>query len=196
MYDTFDEKYHALQNRSPDAENHFVYVVLSTKIVCRPTCSARLALRKNIDFYDCVQSAIKDGFRPCKRCKPETVKDWNPQRVLVLKIMEQITNMVFQGKSEKDLNLGKLAKQFTVSKWHMLRVFKRYTGKTPLQYFMHVRDHGSFVDIPMIETKKSYINKQLESLLGDTGNGELVGELKLGSNGDLEFLLPSNVSSI
>ena len=48
---TDDEtKYQAILNRDPQAEGEFVYGAISTRIVCRPTCNCRVAMRKNVVF--------------------------------------------------------------------------------------------------------------------------------------------------
>ena len=43
----------------------------STGIYCRPSCPARLPLRRNVAFYDSRDAAERAGFRPCKRCRPD-----------------------------------------------------------------------------------------------------------------------------
>ena len=48
---TDDEtKYQAILNRDPQAEGEFVYGAISTRIVCRPTCNCRVAMRKTWYF--------------------------------------------------------------------------------------------------------------------------------------------------
>lgn len=39
----------------------------------------------------------------------------------------------------KDINLDNLAKEFSISKFHMSREFKRYIGKSPIDYLIDVR---------------------------------------------------------
>ncbi|MET3196601.1 Ada metal-binding domain-containing protein [Gottfriedia sp. OAE603] len=49
----------------------FIYAVKSTGICCKPSCKSRAPLRENISFYATTTLAIEDGFRPCKRCRPD-----------------------------------------------------------------------------------------------------------------------------
>jgi AraC family transcriptional regulator of adaptative response/methylated-DNA-[protein]-cysteine methyltransferase len=58
----------------------FVTAVRTTGIFCRPSCRARKPLSDNIEFFPGVREALFAGYRPCKRCSPETppgtVPDW------------------------------------------------------------------------------------------------------------------------
>lgn len=48
----------------------FYTAVKTTGIFCRPSCTARKPLPKNVEFFARAKDAILSGFRPCKRCKP------------------------------------------------------------------------------------------------------------------------------
>ena len=48
------------------------YGVVTTGIVCRCGCPARTPLRKNVHLFDSLGPALDAGFRPCKRCQPNT----------------------------------------------------------------------------------------------------------------------------
>ena|ERR1700686_3534288 len=54
-----------------DPEASFFYSVKTTGVYCRPSCAARLARPENVQFYRTREDAEQDGFRPCKRCKPD-----------------------------------------------------------------------------------------------------------------------------
>ncbi|KEF54341.1 uncharacterized protein A1O9_09507 [Exophiala aquamarina CBS 119918] len=72
-YSTPAARWAALTTRDPAASKAFIYAVRTTKIYCRPDCRARLARRANVAFYDSAQLARQDGYRPCKRCKPDPI---------------------------------------------------------------------------------------------------------------------------
>ena len=44
--------------------------VRTTKIYCRPSCSAR-PKRENMTTYETREAAERDGYRACKRCRPD-----------------------------------------------------------------------------------------------------------------------------
>jgi methylphosphotriester-DNA--protein-cysteine methyltransferase len=64
------QRWHHLTTRTPCA-TPFIYAVVTTKIYCLPTCPSRLARRANIIFFSTPKEAAREGFRACKRCKPD-----------------------------------------------------------------------------------------------------------------------------
>ena len=62
------EKIKAILDRDSRYDEVFWYGVKSTGIVCKPSCSAKIPLLKNIELFDRVEDAIKSGYRPCKIC--------------------------------------------------------------------------------------------------------------------------------
>ncbi|MBI3125872.1 MAG: methylated-DNA--[protein]-cysteine S-methyltransferase [Ignavibacteriales bacterium] len=59
----------------------FYLAVTSTGIFCRPSCSARKPLSKNVEYYASAREAIFAGYRPCKRCRPLEVHGTPPNWV-------------------------------------------------------------------------------------------------------------------
>src|SRR4051794_30396302 len=70
-FSTDEERWQAVQSRDAAADGAFVYSVRTTGVYCRPNCTARPALRKNVRFHATCQDAERAGFRACKRCKPQ-----------------------------------------------------------------------------------------------------------------------------
>lgn len=156
-FETREQKLQALKARDSRAEGWFVYAVKSTGVVCRPTCSSRLALVKNIDIYPTAEQAVNDGYTPCKRCKPLEERGWNSQRLLA----ENAARLVDHMQSSNELNLQALAQKVGCTKWHLVRTFKRYIGQTPKQYLTNrIKKHSPPAEIPEIVTKKHYTSNQ------------------------------------
>src|ERR1700732_2967760 len=65
--------WHATVTRDARADGTFVLAVRSTHIYCRPSCPARRPLRRNVVFFHTGAEAEKQGFRPCRRCRPNEV---------------------------------------------------------------------------------------------------------------------------
>lgn len=65
------EKIKAIYDRDNRYDGVFWYGVKSTGIVCKPSCGAKIPLLKNIELFDCVEDAVRRGYRPCKRCMRE-----------------------------------------------------------------------------------------------------------------------------
>lgn len=60
----------AFMGRDEAFEGVFVTAVVTTGIFCRPTCTARKPLPRNVEFYATPRDALVAGFRPCRRCRP------------------------------------------------------------------------------------------------------------------------------
>ena len=60
----------AFFQRDASYDGVFYTGVRTTGIFCRPTCSARKPLRKNLAFFAAAEEALSAGFRPCLRCRP------------------------------------------------------------------------------------------------------------------------------
>ncbi len=73
-----DEMLSAFLNCDASYEGVFFTAVLTTRIFCRPTCTARKPLPENVTFYSSASEAIENGFRPCLRCKPLEMEGERP----------------------------------------------------------------------------------------------------------------------
>jgi len=75
-----DEMYSALSRSDSSYDGIFLVAVKTTGIFCRPSCSARTPLSKNVEFFPSADFALSAGYRPCKRCRPlepaGDVPDW------------------------------------------------------------------------------------------------------------------------
>ena len=63
----------AVKNRDKRYDGKFFVAVKSTKIVCLPSCYSRIPVEKIMVFFDTLEEALKNGYRPCKLCKPENI---------------------------------------------------------------------------------------------------------------------------
>src|SRR5262252_11109658 len=76
----------ATLHRDSGADGSFVFAVRSTNIYCRPSCPARRPLRANTLFFQTRQEAEREGYRPCRRCKPNEI----PASTLIVKRAAQV----------------------------------------------------------------------------------------------------------
>lgn len=111
--------------REAAADGQFVYGVATTGIYCRPSCPARRPRRENAVFFDDAAAAERAGYRPCKRCKPETA---DPQLAMIVAAVRAIEQ------AEEIPPLAELAQRVGLSPSHLHRRFKRATGMTPAAY--------------------------------------------------------------
>ncbi|KAI9650388.1 hypothetical protein NHQ30_000402 [Ciborinia camelliae] len=168
LFLTSTQRHQALLSRDPLAHSSFIYSVITTKIYCRPTCPSRLARRANIFFHESAEEAERDGFRACKRCRPDVDKGImkngehnekgddkeNLARHVVLGPGDDNLGEMGRGKRmvEKAMKLiedeienggGKwtvkeMAKEVGLTESHFCRIFKKYTGGTVGEYRMKV----------------------------------------------------------
>ena len=134
-----DERWQAVVKRDPRTCDEFVYGVLTTGVYCRPACASRLPNRKNVHFFETSMEAEQAGFRPCKRCRPETPERKEAHALTVLKACKRIDE------AETPPSLKELAEGARLSSFHFQRVFKKIIGVTPKQYAME-RRAGRFRD--------------------------------------------------
>jgi AraC family transcriptional regulator of adaptative response/methylated-DNA-[protein]-cysteine methyltransferase len=123
-----DARWEAVARRDRGADGHFYYSVRTTGVYCRPSCAARLPLRKNVAFHATREAAERAGFRPCKRCKP----DRGGIEALHAAGVAAASQLI--ERSDQLPSLDALAAAAGMSRYHFHRVFKAATGLTPRAY--------------------------------------------------------------
>lgn len=120
-------RWSAVLRRDRRHDGEFVFAVTSTRIFCRPSCPAKRARRDRVRFFDTTQGAKAEGFRACKRCRPEDGSAPDARKAMVTKVKQALADGAA-------LSLEALAEQVGVSPWHLQRTFKQATGLSPRQY--------------------------------------------------------------
>ncbi len=64
------EMHRACIKKDSSYDGIFFFAVRTTGIFCRPSCTARKPLAKNVEFFPSTKEAIFAGYRPCKTCNP------------------------------------------------------------------------------------------------------------------------------
>lgn len=123
-----DPRWAVVMARDPAADSSCFYSVKTTGVFCRPSCAARLARPENVQFHLTATDALRAGFRPCKRCKP----DQAPLTVRHAALVSELCRFIEQ--AERAPSLHQLAKHAGLSNYHLHRIFKAVTGVTPRVY--------------------------------------------------------------
>ena len=123
QFSTPQARWAALTRRTPSSHFAFFYGVKSTRIYCRPTCAARLARRANVVFFDTEDQAIRNGYRSCKRCRPEDPSYVGEGEDLVIRVMGLLRDR--RGEPPMRRGLKELAGALEVSPSYLCRVFKK-----------------------------------------------------------------------
>jgi AraC family transcriptional regulator, regulatory protein of adaptative response / methylated-DNA-[protein]-cysteine methyltransferase len=85
-----EEMKRAVYGKDKSYDGIFFVAVKSTNIFCRPACTARKPMEKNMVFYSTARDALFAGYRPCKRCRPLELTGTHPD--WVKKLLEKIDN--------------------------------------------------------------------------------------------------------
>ncbi|WP_434598742.1 DNA-3-methyladenine glycosylase 2 family protein [Streptomyces sp. A5-4] len=88
-----ETRYEAVSSRDARFDGEFFFAVATTGIYCRPSCPAITPKRKNVRFYPTAAAAQGNGFRACRRCRPDAVPgsaDWNARADVVGRAMRMI----------------------------------------------------------------------------------------------------------
>ena len=133
QYDTDDKRWAAVQARERQADGAFWYGVRTTGVYCRPSCPARLPLRRNVAFHDTAEAARAAGFRPCLRCRPDGPGREGEHAQAVAKACRILAE------AQDNVPLAGLAAACGMSQFHFHRVFRQHTGITPRQYAAALR---------------------------------------------------------
>lgn len=84
-------------------------------------------------FLGNAANAIAEGFRPCKKCRPDK-EVFEPDLELVKKAKD-----IFNANYDKSINLSHVSKQLGVSTNHLGRLFRQNYGVTPMHYIINLR---------------------------------------------------------
>lgn len=123
-----DPRWQAVMGRDRAADGSFVYAVRTTGVYCRPSCPARRALRRNVDFFADAAAAEAAGFRPCRRCHPQGQSPAQATAALIVAACRMIEAADQPPRAED------LARRIGLSRFHFHRQFKALTGMTPQEY--------------------------------------------------------------
>ena len=92
-----ESRYRAVCSRDSRFDGEFFFAVRTTGIYCRPSCPATTPLRRNVRFYPSAAAAQHEGFRACKRCRPDAVPGsaaWHVRADAVARAMRLIADGV------------------------------------------------------------------------------------------------------
>ncbi|MCD1261489.1 methylphosphotriester-DNA--protein-cysteine methyltransferase family protein [Paenibacillus athensensis] len=126
--------YVAVLERDTAYDGIYIMGVCTTGICCRLSCRSRTPKPEHIVFYAGVREAVADGFRPCKRCRPESGGALSPDLTLVAEAKRLIGQRLNQ-----PFTLTELAALLNLSAFHLQRVFSRACGQSPAQYALELR---------------------------------------------------------
>ena len=128
-----NEKYKAVISCDGNFDGSFLYGVKSTGIYCRPSCRSKKPSFENTVFFASAEDAENEGFRPCKRCRPDLEK-----YDAASSAAEQIKNIIDIHFSDTLRLRDEIAKS-GFSRGHITRLFEDRYGISVKEYINSVR---------------------------------------------------------
>jgi AraC family transcriptional regulator of adaptative response / DNA-3-methyladenine glycosylase II len=118
----------AILSRDARFSGRFFVGVVTTRVYCRPGCPAPLPKPKNMRFYTYAAAAEDAGFRPCRRCRPETAPGspvWDGTSATVSRALKRI----FDGDPHESVEA--LSERLGLGSRHLRRLFAEHVGASP-----------------------------------------------------------------
>lgn len=111
----------------------FYYAVRTTGIYCRPSCPSKTPLRKHVHYFPAGEDAVRAGYRPCKRCRPDEAAK-HPAVELT-----DLARKLIDERFANDDALSAGIQALGVSRHRLDALFKARFDMTPCQYTRNVR---------------------------------------------------------
>ena len=124
--------YRALRSHDSRFDGRFFVGVATTRIYCRPVCTARTPLRANCRYFPSAAAAEAGGFRPCLRCRPELAPGF--ATVDANRRLAQAAAGLIEDGRLTDARLPDIADTLGVTDRHLRRVFQDEFGVSPIAY--------------------------------------------------------------
>jgi len=124
-----DSCYAAMRSRDRRFDGRFFVGVRTTGIYCRPICPAPTPKLQNVDFYACAAAAEAAGFRPCKRCRPETAPG-TPAWAGSCAAVSRALRLIRDGALDEG-DVAALAARLGIGARQLRRLFDRHLGTSP-----------------------------------------------------------------
>jgi len=122
--------YRALAARDRRFDGAFFVGVTSTGVFCRPICPARTPRPERCAFFADAAGALAAGFRPCKRCRPDSAQGRGDTESLA-RLARAALLAIDEGALDQQ-GLEALAARLTVSARHLRRALREVVGLSPL----------------------------------------------------------------
>ena len=124
--------YRALLTHDARFDGRFFVGVSTTRVYCRPVCTARTPHRENCRYFPSAAAAEAGGFRPCLRCRPELAPGYatvDANR----RLAQSAAGLIEDGRLA-DSRLPDVAGALGVTDRHLRRVFQEEFGVSPIEY--------------------------------------------------------------
>src|SRR3954447_2620319 len=129
----------AFQRKDPAFDGTFIVAVKTTGVFCRPVCRAKPPRLENVEFFPTPDDAARNGYRPCKLCRPTEARSLPPR--VVTQLIELIDSSAPERVRETDL------RAIGVDPSTARRQFRDYCGMTFAAYQRSRKLAGAFGEV-------------------------------------------------
>src|SRR5437763_1811400 len=146
--------YQAVLSRDRRFDGRFFAGVVTTGVYCRPICPVKPAKPQNVRWFACAAAAEAAGFRPCRRCRPETAPG-TPAWTGTSAVVSRALRLIAAGALDDGAMEG-FASRLGVGTRQLRRLFGTHLGASPMQVARARRVHFARAlidetDLPMAE---------------------------------------------
>src|SRR5580704_18287248 len=124
--------FRALVARDARFDGVFFVGVTTTRIYCRPVCTARTPGRERCRFFPSAAAAEHAGFRPCLRCRPELAPGNAPVDAPG-RVARATAARIEAGALDDGGSLETLAREFGLSSRQLRRAVRQELGASPIE---------------------------------------------------------------
>ena len=122
MNELDEVRWRAVRDRDQRLDGALVYGVRTTGIACRPGCSSRTPLRRNVEYFATFDEASASGYRACRRCRPDEAHRVDARVDAVIAVCRQLEDPAH------GVGVAELASRLGYSERHLRRVFVDVVG--------------------------------------------------------------------
>jgi AraC family transcriptional regulator, regulatory protein of adaptative response / DNA-3-methyladenine glycosylase II len=125
-----DGCYRAICARDARFDGRFFTGVRTTRIYCRPICTAPTPLSENVTFYPTAAAAQQAGLHPCLRCRPDAAPNMGAWRGTSNTVSRALALIELGALDESDVDT--LAGRLGVGERQLRRLFRQHIGASPV----------------------------------------------------------------
>jgi AraC family transcriptional regulator of adaptative response / DNA-3-methyladenine glycosylase II len=121
----------AVYSRDHRFDGRFFAGIATTRVYCRSICPVSFGHPESVHWFQSAASAEAAGFRPCRRCRPDTSPGssaWFGTWAVVSRALKLISEGALDGG-----NLEQLAECLGIGSRHLRRLFQQHLGASPLK---------------------------------------------------------------
>src|SRR5580704_1854075 len=129
----------AMHSRDRRFDGRFYVAAVTTGIYCRPICPVPFAKPNNIALFPCAAAAEAAGYRPCRRCHPES-SPGTPAWQGTSAVVSRALRLIWEGALDSN-SVDELAERVGIGSRQLRRLFIQHLGVPPIKIASTHRVH-------------------------------------------------------